>query len=148
MVFPRLALPSEKTALYSTYVNYLLNRYSFKIQPRLMNFKYRSLLYGVGVMTNNFIYEVTEEVLEILAQAGIPQYLAKYIEEVVLRAPIYEEKEAEVFSVEDLKFSFIILTCSCAISFCVFIMEILIFYIRKFIGVKVLEILLNKLIFN
>jgi hypothetical protein len=103
----------------------------------MMNFKYRSNLFGVGVLRNNFIYEVTEDVIKYLVPAGIPQYFSRFIEKVVFHwAPPVEEKAAEVFNFEDLKFSFMILVFSLAFSSFVFVMEILIFNVREFVGLK------------
>lgn len=141
--FPRLAISSEKVAFYTTRTDHLVNQFQFKIPPRIMNFKYRTLLHGVSTMKNNFIYEVTEEVMQQLITAGIPIFFSKYIEDVILRAPPTIPQEVQKFKIEDLKFSFIIYWRLCAISFLVFVIEILVFNVRKYFGLLALKRIKN-----
>jgi hypothetical protein len=110
-----------------------------------MNSKYRSKLLGVSVMRNNFIYEITENVMSALIPTGIPQYFAKFMEKVILRGRPEISKEIKKFSLEDLKFCFVIYLMACSASLGAFLIEILVFNVRNFVGILGLRKLMNNL---
>lgn len=143
MVYPRLSIASEKAAFRISYKSFLVTRAQYKMKPRRMNFIYRTFSLGISVLKNNFIYEVTENVMSKLIPAGIPQYFRNFVEDVILRPPKVEQEETFTeFRVEDLKSSFVIYLICCAVTILVFIFEILIHNFVNCIGVAgMLEIL-------
>lgn len=101
-----------------------------------MNLKLLVFHYGVGMMRNNFIYKVTEDAMRNLIDFGIPQYFLNYICENILRELPKDKKSPKKFSLNDLEFGFVIYLNCCGISIIIFVIEILIFNVRKVIGLK------------
>lgn len=77
-----------------------------------------------------------------LTQGGIPQYFLKYIQKVVLKELPADEQQPKKFSIEDLKFGFMIFLGCCGVSLVVFMIELAVFYVKNFVG---LIILLNSI---
>jgi hypothetical protein len=80
-----------------------------------------------------------------LVPNGIAQHYLMYIREVVYRPLPPEGREPQKFALSDLDFGFYIHLICCAISIIVFGVEILYFYVKKLIGLRVL---LNEVILN
>lgn len=132
LVWPRLAIPSERIAFFNTYKSYLVNRKQFKFAPRKMNLVYYSYLLGISFLNNNFMFELTEDVMSKLVAGGIPQYFAKFIETFILRPQnIVEEVEIIKCTLEDLEFNFVIYLIACGISSFVFLLEILFYRLKN-----------------
>jgi hypothetical protein len=102
----------------------------------MKDFKLLVYHFGIGVMRNNFIHQVTEEAMNFLVSNGIPQYFLKYIREFVLRELPSEPKEPKKFGFEDLDFGFYIYLICCAVSICVFVVEILLFNLKKLVRLR------------
>jgi hypothetical protein len=82
-------------------------------------------------MRNNFIYGLTDDVMSKLVENGIPQHFLQYILQVLPRKLPSAGNEPRKFSVEDLKFGFFIHMSLCAISLIVFILEVVLKFVRK-----------------
>lgn len=111
----------------------------------MTNYKYRTTVNGVGVMRNNFIYDVTEDVIKLLIQGGIVQNFVKYIENVIFKPFQDEGEEKKPFALKDLEFGFVIYLVACAISLSVLVLEILFFYSQTFIGCRLMLVNLMRL---
>lgn len=98
-----------------------------------MKEKLQKFLYGVSLMRNNFLYNLTESVMSSLVEGGIPQYFLTYIEDVVLREKPSDPVEPKTFSIEDLEFGFIIFLVACGISIVAFLIEIVYFYGARYL---------------
>lgn len=84
---------------------------------------------------HNHAFWLIEDIMQILIPAGIPQWTRKFIYDVLFREFMANEDEPKVFSVEDLKFGFVIWGAACVISLAAFVGEILYFYlISQFMG--------------
>ena len=89
------------------------------------------------------MFYLTEEVTQILVQAGIPQHLREYVYEY----HFYKKKETkvpQVFAFQDLEFGFEIWLGACGIATVVFIAEVLLNQLNNFIGLTGLLIILIK----
>jgi hypothetical protein len=102
----------------------------FKFAPKLIKQRLLNKIYGVGLFKNNFMIQSTEPVMEILIQAGIPQYFLDYVFEFYffdreeLRGP-------KVFSIDDLRFGFVIWLVTCGIALAAFAGELIVNGIKK-----------------
>lgn len=82
----------------------------------MAGYKYRTMLSGIGVLRNNFIYGVTEDVMKYLIQGGIAQNFVKYVETVTFKPRQDEEEERKSFGLNDLELGFMVyLTISLSI---------------------------------
>lgn len=90
--------------------------------------------YGIAVKKNNFIFDSTNEAMELLIDTGIPQYFMRYVNEVELKPVLAPEPEPRVFELSDLGFGFYVFLVSCAFSIIAFLGELLWFYGKEMIG--------------
>lgn len=145
LVWGRMGIAAEKVAYMNTRKSADVLGSFFKNPPRMMPMKVGSYIYGVGVMKNNFIYKVTEDVMSDLVEGGIPQHFLSYIRKVILKPKLTDDKEPKRFGVDDLMFGFMIFLESCAVSIFVFVIELLVFYSQEFVALKSLLKALKKL---
>lgn len=93
---------------------------------------------GLSLYKNNFITHVTVKTTDRLIESGIIQQIYKYFYNDLLNPRIPpEENHPKVFSMNDLKFGFVICFWAGVVSCCVFVGEILFFYfwaIAKYFG--------------
>jgi hypothetical protein len=122
----RLSVASEKVAFVNSQKANDVQKSYFKNSPRMMTQKIYTYLYGVGMMRNNFIYDVTDEVMSKLVENGIPQYFLRYIRETILQRLPSDVKEPRKFSLDDLQFGFFIHLSCLGISIFVFALEMFI----------------------
>jgi hypothetical protein len=121
-----LSVASEKVAFVNSQKANDVQKSYFKNSPRMMTQKIYTYLYGVGMMRNNFIYDVTDEVMSKLVENGIPQYFLRYIRETILQRLPSDVKEPRKFSLDDLQFGFFIHLSCLGISIFVFALEMFI----------------------
>lgn len=148
LFWPRLGIASEKASFFIPWKDYLLigTKFKGKHNPKLMtNYKYRTMVTGVGVMRNNFIYEVTQDVMKYLIQGGIVQNFVKYIENVVFKPLQDDGEEMRAFALKDLEFGFVIYLAACGVSFGTFVAELLNFYTRKILGYRLILVNLMRM---
>lgn len=144
-IWARLGIASEKIAYVNTQKSNDVSRSYFRDAPRMMTSKLMTYLFGVGVMKNNFIYQVTNDVMSKLVQNGIPQHFLNYIREVILRELPRSERAPKKFNFDDLKFGFMIFLKCCGISIVVFVIEVGYFHAQKLIcAMVVLRSVLNQ----
>jgi hypothetical protein len=129
----RLSDPSEKVAYLDNRIGFVANRAMFKNPPVMMKEKLQKILYGVSLMRNNFLYDITESVMSGLIEGGIPQYFLTYIEDVVLREKPSDPIEPKKFGVEDLQFGFVIFLVACGVSISAVMIELIYFHFGKFL---------------
>jgi hypothetical protein len=91
----------------------------------------KSLLKGIMMFKYSPMYWVVEDTMKLLIPSGIPQWMKKFINEVVIKGVSEEQKEPKVFTVEDLEFGFVIWGVACGICLVAFVAEILYFYLIK-----------------
>lgn len=113
---------------------------------------------GIGMVTNNFLIELLDEIVQGLNNGGIVRFLFKL--DIELRIPRYEEppKNPNVLSTDDLNFGFFIWFMAAGISTLCFIFELLLIshlkkiknWIKKFLqnqlGVILLKIQLKRIL--
>lgn len=133
-VWGLLGMPGGKTAYLENDRNFQVTTALYKNPPKRMKSKVKTEKFGIATMRNNFIYNVTENVMSALVESGIAQYFFQYIKLVVLKGLPTDQQEPKKFSIEDLKFGFVIFLICCGISIVAFLCEILMFYGRKFFG--------------
>ena len=106
----------------------------FGNMPRKIEVELFNMAKGVGVAQYNHVYWMMENTMRILIQAGIPQYVRKFIYEENFK-PSQESKGKvpKVFSLDDLEFQFIIWLITCAVVFSVFVLELLWFHVNKMV---------------
>ena len=124
-MFRFLGIPETKFALIESSKTFRILKSLLRDCPNAM--KKETILvrrFGTSCYKNNFMFYLTEEVTQILVQAGIPQYLREYVADFYF--PLRQEViEPQVFAIEDLEFGFEIWLVACAVSIVVFIVELL-----------------------
>lgn len=136
--------PSKKGACVTSKKSVTFFQSLSKNSPRRMPIKILTYFYGVGVMRNNFIFNVTQEAMTRMIPNGIPQYMLKYIEEVEFKPIPPDVVEPETFDVKDLEFGFVIFLVCCGVSTLAFLGELSYFYGRELIGLIILMRFLAK----
>ena len=124
-----LEIPGEKIAGTVDEESYITMRYFFKKAPRMLNQRFSSILKGVATYRNNHAYWLIEDTMQILIQAGIPQYIKKSMFIQFFKAiPQPVVKVPKVFSIDDLRFCFVVWLITCSVAIGVFLIEIIFFY--------------------
>lgn len=109
--------------------------------------KFVTSFHYIGTINTNFMTQLTLDVFTRVIETGIFQFFEKSFQD---SFPPYknEIKEPKVFSIDDLKFGFIIWIFACGLSTLIFIIEILLVWIKKLrnfiIAFYALKILLNS----
>lgn len=132
-MFRYLAVPDTKLVMIESSKTYRILKSLLRDCPEAM--KKETILirrFGTSNYKNNFMFYLTEEVTQILVQAGIPQYLREFVADFYFpwRQEVIGPK---VFGIEDLDFGFEIWLAACAVAIAVFIVEILSHKIKLFI---------------
>lgn len=111
-----------------------MNRYLFrkdKVFPNAMKQTLSSENLGLSLYKNHFISYTTIKTMKRLIEAGIPQSSYKFLFEYQLDPQISPpDKNPHVYEFNELSFGFTIWLCACGISACVFVVEILFYFIR------------------
>lgn len=68
-----MSIPESKISLFYHKRSYEVDKSFWHTPPIMMPYKGRIIPFGVAVMRNNFIYDITEDTMSKLIQAGIPQ---------------------------------------------------------------------------
>lgn len=90
---------------------------------------------GIGVVMNNHAYWLVEKTMRKLVPAGIPQHIRNTVYDFRLKhAQAPAAKGPKVFTIEDLKFEFIIWLISIPIALAAFIVEII--WVQGIVGLK------------
>ena len=118
---------------------------------KVKNFRTDTTLTALLMQRNSFISELINDILEKTIPFGIPQYLMDSHHSMLFKH--YEKKivkDPKVLKVDDLSFGFVLWLGACGISFCGFILEIVMFKVRKWmrtvVGIwMVLRILFMRL---
>jgi hypothetical protein len=100
--------------------------------------------YSLCVQKNNFFSSLSHKVMNQLISGGIPQHLIDYFTKFDMRPLLQPIKEPKIFGIEDLMFGFIIWLVACGISITVFIIELTVFHVRRFLGVVCVITLLRS----
>lgn len=125
----------------------------YKVTGTQMDENFLSFLVGIGTVKNNFLSQLTEEVLQRLITAGISQWQMKFHTDFWFpKYPNDKNSEPTVLCVDDLNFGFIIWLIACGISGLMFLCEILIliltqsnFYLQDLIGLMSFGIFFKKI---
>lgn len=110
-----------KLALYLT--DSSLNAMSCKSHAVKLSQKLYSNYLGYGVLRNNFIFHLLENVTERLVPAGIPQHWNDFYRWVIFRPKNTESKQPKVLCVGDLEFGFFLWLGSCIVTCVIFFVE-------------------------
>lgn len=116
-----------------------------KSAPKLIKQEIYSYMYGVGVFKHNFMYGLTNEVMEKLIQTGIHQYFCKYLMEYYFYDRV-QIKMPKVFTVDDLRFGFVVWIIAVGIAIAVFVCELMFHFIKKWIIHQLMNIFIFKLL--
>lgn len=132
-LFKKMSDPSIKTALTLSEFDYLTIKATENFVPDIISEKLSFESYGVCVYRNNFIFEHTKDTMGKIIQAGIPQFLFKYLMEFDLMPLIDPPSEPSVFKLSDLEFGFVVWLATCGIPILVFIGELTYFWTKYFL---------------
>jgi hypothetical protein len=98
---------------------------------------------GMAVPVNNIMFQLAEDVLQHTIPTGIPQYMQKFHQDLLLKIdPIIEDEGPKVLTMKDLSFGFNIILVTLGVSCVVFVLEVIKFQlkikirrlVREFIG--------------
>lgn len=89
--------------------------------------------FGTSSYRNNFMFNLTEEVTQYLIQAGIPQYMRQYVTNFHFHLR-KESRRPKVFKIEDLQFGFEVWIVACGVATGVFVVEVLLTYLKGVFG--------------
>ena len=93
--------------------------------------KFSSTVCGLGVLENNFIFHLMNDVIDRLLPSGIPQFVYDFHDWSVHKGANYKfVKTPKVMRIDDLEFGFLLWIISCASTVIVFLLEII---MEKFI---------------
>lgn len=146
MTFPRLAVASEKIAIWTFYREAQFTRWLYADPPRIMPPFTRDVIIDLGVSTmkNNFIFGLTEDTLSHLITGGIPQNFLNYIDKVVFRPWPKEDSGFQPYNVGDLEFCFVIFLECLGVATFAFLMELSWFYAKQFSGLMAIFMFLYR----
>lgn len=122
------------------------------LNERVHQFDERLITFPMGIIfhRNNFLYRLTEEVMEKVIPAGIPQYLFEFHQWMAIRRKITinSVKGPRVLTLGDLNFGFEIWLSACGMACVGYVMEILRFkarkILRKLIGLTLFVLTLHQ----
>jgi hypothetical protein len=109
---------------------YILSR-QMNVEGTILDERYFIVSLGITLKRNNFLYQITNEVINWLNSAGISRQLweiSKFIKPV---SKIYPEPA--VLTIDDLSFGFTIWWISCGVSCLAFMVELFYFIFRKLV---------------
>ena len=96
-----------------------------KVRGRKLRQNLNSNYLGLGVLENNFIYHLMQDVIDQLIPSGIPQYLIKFYDWIHSRDKVFVfVKKPQVLTLKDLEFGFFCWAAACCTSTAVFLIEI------------------------
>lgn len=127
----QLAFPQVKAAIPLSYADLKLLKMSFRKVPRILKEHLIAPPEGICVYRNNFASHLNTKVMNALITAGIPQYWYKFVVEFELRSPPEPPRMPKVFSIDDLKYGFIIWLVAISVSVAAFLLEFSTFYAAK-----------------
>lgn len=123
-IFNQMRDPTSKSAIMLLDKDYKIVRAFERQVPKVLKQTIDLESYGPCVSQHNFGWQIIKDTFPKLVEAGIPQYLFSYLLNFELRALLDDPPEPYVFSVEDLRFGFVIWWISCGISCIIFMLEI------------------------
>ena len=132
-------VPGSPAGLTLDVESYHISKLLFKKNPRNLNHHFSANVKGVATFRNAHSYWLIEDTMRILIQAGIPQYIKKFI----ILFCFKETREVEVkipkvFSINDLEFGFVVWLVACSVAIAGFLCELMWFYckegLRNFVG--------------
>lgn len=130
--------PEDRGAYILTQKSQTVLKSTFKNPPRQMPLKLLIYHFGVGVLKNNFIFNLTDDAMSRLIQNGVPQHLLSFLKNDVMRPMAPDEAEPKVFELEDLNFGFYVFLVCCASSIFVFVVEVIVFSVMEIVGLILL----------
>jgi len=105
-----------------------------KCSPKILNQGLYSYQTGIGLLPNHFLYDLTEDVMQRFIPMGIIQYMHEFHKWMNFRTDINKpSNEPTVLTIDDVAFGFYICIGACGVSIIAFIVEILIFGLKKII---------------
>lgn len=131
----------SKSALPMSYIDVKTLRVLMTPVPRILRERLIAPPEGLCVYRNNFAATLHVKIMDALITAGIPQHWYKFTVEFELRSVPDPPREPKVFSIEDLKYGFIIWLVAISVSVGSFLLECCIYFnilaIRSMVGVYV-----------
>lgn len=106
-------------------MDYEIIKDGYKNCPKIIDENVFRGLFGACTYPNNFGFNLVENTMERLIEAGIPQQQLDNFFDFEMK-PLEEEppKEPKVFAFSDVDFGFVVWLVACAISTTVFILEV------------------------
>ncbi|CAG9809591.1 unnamed protein product [Chironomus riparius] len=104
-----------------------------KVRGRKLRQNLYSNYLALGVLRNNFIYHLMQDVIDQLIPSGIPQYLIKFYDWIHSRDKRFIfVKIPKVLTLKDLEFGFLCWAAACSTSTAIFLIEIVYKFCLKF----------------
>lgn len=128
-----MKFPVSKTAIPLSYVDIKLAKLAYQDIPRVIKERLISPPEGICVNRNNFAAALNQKVMNRLITGGVPQFLYKFTVEFELRSVPDPPRGPKVFTVEDLKFGFMIWLATISVSVAAFFLELIYYYLVKII---------------
>lgn len=119
---------SSKVGIFLTDKDHRALRVIQKNVPNLIKQQILDKSIGIGTRRSNFFFKLMESVMVPAVEAGIPQYLLKYILEVHMQPLEDDPSEPKVFAFNDLSFGFVVWIITCGVALLAFVIELLWFY--------------------
>lgn len=140
--------PTANVAITLDEDSYKVFESIFEKMPRKINTELFTNLKGIAVYQNNHAYWMVEKVMRFLVPSGIPQHIRNTIFDVSFKYSANPIKvpsgfinvvtSPKVFSLEDLKFGFIIWLGSITVALTAFVLELIYCYgmicFKNFVG--------------
>lgn len=118
-----------------------------KIQPLEMDESLMTLNLGFGFNANNFMYSLTQDVMDKLLPMGIIQHWmdADFLE---IYKGFSNVKQPKVLNVEDLSFGFVLWLLACGLSCGCFLVEVLYERLKEVVRMAVGLVLMFKVLYD
>lgn len=121
---PKIQDPSSKIAVMLLEMDYHAIKAFKKNFPKIIEEEIDIDLEGICLGRNNFGFPMLKSLFPKLVEAGIPQYFNSYFKDFELKPLLDDPAEPFVFSIEDLRFGFIVWLVACGVSSVVFMIEV------------------------
>lgn len=114
-----------KAAIIMTDTDYKVIKALENNVPKIMRQTIPLEPFGACTTHNNYAFSLIDGTMGNLTQAGIPQFLFRYLMEFELRSLEDPPNEPSVFSVRDLEFGFVTWLIACGIAILAFVGELI-----------------------